>query len=204
MLSQNKCYLMSNFSWQLSSDTCDWWMKCLEAGNEKSSLLYHLKVSLKLIDYTLQPGKIRDGEMASVREDRVGWRMHPTIKPTFAERDVFASAGGVWWERVNTWAVCWIKVPSCSTAWRITATNKDQDGEKTFQDLCANGNWPCRERGDRESSPLSMGQAATSFIFFHTSLAEQDKEGWAVLLHQLETLVGDCMESLAFPGSRFI
>lgn len=188
----------------VSSDTCDWWVKCLEAENEKSSLLYHLKVSLKLIGYTLQPGKTRGGETASVREDRVGWRMHPTAKPIFAARDVFASAGGVWWEGVNTWAVCCRRVPSRSTAWRTTATSKQQDGEKTFQILCANGRQPCRERGDRESSPLSMGQAAAYFIFFHPCLVEQDKEGREALLHQLETPVGDCMESLAFPGSSFI
>ena len=73
---------------------------------EEQLALHHSKMSLKLIGCTLQPGKMGDGEMASVREDRVGWRMHPTAKSVSADRDVFGSAGGVWWEGVNTWAVC--------------------------------------------------------------------------------------------------
>lgn len=49
--------------------------------------------------------KMGDGEMASLREDRVDWRVHQTAKSLSADRDVFGLAGGVWWEGVNTWAV---------------------------------------------------------------------------------------------------
>lgn len=34
--------------------------------------------------------------MTSLREDRVGWRMHQGAKSVSADRDVFGLAGGVW------------------------------------------------------------------------------------------------------------
>lgn len=40
--------------------------------------------------------KMGDGEMASLREDGVGWKMHQTAKSVSADRDVFGLAGGVW------------------------------------------------------------------------------------------------------------
>lgn len=75
-------------------------------------------------------------------------------------------------------------------SWRITANSKDQDGEKTWQVLCANGKWLGRERGGRDLSLLCFGQTATS-IFSHPSLAQQDKERGEAFLHQLDTAAGD-------------
>lgn len=46
--------------------------------------------------------KMGEGEMASLRGDRVGWSMHQTAKSVSADRGVFVLAGGLRCEGVNT------------------------------------------------------------------------------------------------------
>lgn len=171
---------------------------------EEKLALHCLKVALKLIGCTVQSEKIRDGEMASLREDRVGWRKHQTAKSVSADRDEFGLAGGAWWEAVNTWAVTAEGINSLllHIFGGSLPPAKTRMVRRPYRssELMVSG---YAERGDRDLSLLYFGQTATS-IFSHPSLAQQDKEQGEALLHQLDTCAGDGMDKSMFPRSWLI
>lgn len=119
----------------------------------------------------------------------------PNSQVCITDRDVFGSAGGCWWEGVNTWAVCCRRnkfplAPQLGGSLPPAKTRMVRRPSRSSV-LIVRGR---AGREVTESSPLSLGWAATSSIFFHPSLVQRDKEGRGALLHQLETPAGGCMD----------